>query len=60
MCPIRETVIEGGFLTDTILGGGPQTEAVEMLGDELLDDEPPPEQATMQVLNKKMAPNNLE
>jgi hypothetical protein len=44
---------------DTMLGGGPHTEAVELLGDELLDEEPPPEQATMKVLNKKRTPNNL-
>ncbi len=59
MCPIRATVIEVEFLTDTMLGGGPHTEAVEMLGEELLDEEPPPEQATTKVLNKKMATNNL-
>ena len=44
---------------DTMLGGGLHTEAVELVGDELLDEEPPPEQATTKVLNKKMAPNNL-
>ncbi|NOS80462.1 MAG: hypothetical protein HOP32_02620 [Nitrospira sp.] len=64
MCPIRATVIEVEFLTDTMLAGGPHTDAVEMLGEELvdeepLDDEPPPEQATTKVLNKKMATNNL-
>lgn len=47
-----------------MLAGGPHTDAVEMLGEELvdeepLDDEPPPEQATTKVLNKKMATNNL-
>jgi hypothetical protein len=36
-----------------MLGGSPHTEAVELLVDELLDEEPPPEQATMKVLNKK-------
>jgi hypothetical protein len=47
------------FVADTMLGGSPHTEAVELLDDELLDEELPPEQATAKELSKMMAPNNL-
>jgi hypothetical protein len=48
------------FVADTMLGGGPHTEAVELLDDELLDQEPPPEQATVKEFSKMMAPNKLD
>lgn len=58
MCPTRATVIEVELLEGTMLCGGPHIDADGLLGDELLDDEPPPEQAATRVLNKNTVPNN--
>ena len=53
MCPTRATVSEVELPKGTTLCGGPLT-----CVDEPLDEEPPPEQATTRVLNKKIVPND--